>query len=170
MDDKQMQNVFKSVIDSLKSKLEGLDTRGQSFYQDLQKLQNKVSSQLKNKCAKQLEWFEQNGKIEDGENGLGLSVNDDIDQAEAEKRLNEFTACASKNDHGLEDFFRKMQNHQQSIEQTNSECIRTCIDKNGKEPNPFKDCITSCFNTTIVEMNQAFDSIEKKISEVNSKL
>jgi hypothetical protein len=170
MDDKQIQNIFKNVLDGLKSKLDALDTRGQKFYKSLQSIQEKVNKHIKSNCARELDWFEKNGKVEDGEAGLGLSVNDDVDRAEAEKRLDNFKACARNNDYGLEDFFMKMQTQQESIEHTNSDCIQNCLAKKGKEEDQLRDCLTSCFSSTIVEMNKTFDGIEKKINEVNNKL
>jgi hypothetical protein len=170
MDDKQIQTIFKTVLDSLKSKLDALDTRGQGFYQNLQAVQQRLNDHIKKTCSDELSWFEKNGKVDDGENGLNLSVHDEVDQAEAEKRLNNFTACARNNDFGLEDFFRRMQIQQQTVEESNTDCIRTCMEKNNKEPKSFQDCITTCFSSTVVDMNKSFDSIEKKVNEVKSRL
>ena len=169
MDQEKIQNIFKSVLDGLKGKLDELDKKGQSFYSKIQIIQNKLNSHIKKSCKNELDWFSQNGQIVDGEQGLSLSVNENTDQKEAEKHLDAFKSCVSQNDFGLEKYFMSVQNQQQDIEQKNTSCIEKCLG-NERDENSFRNCISSCFNNTIVEMNNSFDAIDKKLGEINNKL
>jgi hypothetical protein len=169
MDQNKIQEIFKSVLDGLKSKLDDLDKKGSSFYSKLQVVQTKLNNHIKNSCANQLEWFKSNGKIQDGENGLSLSVNDNIDSKEADKHLNEFKACVNQNDFGLEAFFQSSQHQQQDIEQKNTNCIEKCL-QNQKDENVFRNCISTCFSNTLGDMNNSFEAIDKKLGEITNKL
>jgi uncharacterized protein YneR len=169
MDQNKIQEIFKSVLDGLKSKLEDLDKKGSSFYNKIQIIQSKLNNHIKNSCGNQLEWFKHNGTVQDGENGLSLSVNENIDSSEAKNHLDDFKACVNQNDFGLEAYFQTTQNQQQDIEQRNNNCIEKCL-QNQKDENVFKNCITSCFTNTINEMNNSFEAIDKKLGEITNKL
>lgn len=169
MDQNKIQQIFKNVLDGLKNQLDELERKGNSFYNKVQHLQNKLGTHIKTSCADQLDWFKSNGSINDGENGLSLSVNDNVSQEEANKRLNDFKTCVGKNDFGLEAFFQTNQQKQQDIEQRNTQCIEKCL-QSSKEEGVLKNCITVCFTNTIDEMNGSFEVLEKKINEISNKL
>ncbi len=169
MDQKKIQQIFKNVIDNLQPQLDQLEQRGNGFFKKVQVIQTKLGIHIKKACASQLEWFAQNGTVNDGENGLSLTVNENISQDVANQHLDEFKSCVSKNDFGLEAFFQTNQQKQQDIEQRNTMCIEKCLESS-KEENAFKSCITGCFTNTIKEMNNSFEVFDGKINEITNKL
>jgi hypothetical protein len=169
MDDKQVENIFKKVLDNLRSKVDELDRKGQGYYAKLQDLQSKLNTHLRKSCANEIEWFNKNGQVQEAEQGMNFSINKGVDEKEAQKRMDEFTACARKNDFGVEKFLQDVSSQQQKINEENEGCIGKCME-NKKDVGIFQECITKCFSTTLDDLSRSFDTIDGKVGEVNRKI
>jgi hypothetical protein len=170
MDDAQAQKIFLNLVDENLSIFTNLKARTKNYNKAFLSIQNKINRYLRSTCAKELGWFEKNGKVEDAEKGFRLSINDGVDKVEANERMHEYVTCSRKNDFGLESFFMKMLSQQKSTELILNNYIENCLKTKRDDEKQLRDCLTSCFNPYFGDMNNTLDSIDQKIDEVDKKL
>jgi hypothetical protein len=169
MDIAKFRQILFNVSDEIIDKLDEYDKKADIIAPKVRVLQDKLANHLKDKCYDLFEWLEKNGLVEENDRDFAIRINKhQANKATAETTFVQFHECCSKNDHGIRNYFKKIQIDLDNLKVKHSECLNSC--RAQKDENKVRTCVKDCFVNAIGNMTQMNENVSKYLEELNKKL
>jgi hypothetical protein len=167
MDGNNISDIRARVLNTHGHVIKTVNDKREPLIQKMNQLRGQFNKHIRKSCEGAFAYFDNNGKISDLPSGLRFELNEGIDRAEAEKKIKELKECYNIHGKEMMSLSNEMKGSVNQLKEFFGECEKKCIDE---DSNMLEPCLTACVKNTAYYMNRFYDSIDKKLNEINDKM
>jgi hypothetical protein len=160
-------NIFNKILLKYNNEIQKVDEQRLPIMEKSKELMKLLTRHIRKDCFDIINFFEQNGTIEEDLNGLKFDLSPKVDKNISGQKFNELDQCLKKNGKEVMNMNYNLDQSLQMIKVEFNSCGKHC---RGMDDESSEACYTTCIHNTISQMKTLYESTDKKLDEMMDKL